>query len=327
MIKYEIGESIQAVFIDRDGTIGGTGHFVHPDGFEVFPCVPEALSLLKNHAIKILACTNQNRISEGRATEDDFRREFASLGFDDAYICPHPSDSECDCRKPRVGLLLRAARDYGLDLRRCVFIGDTGATDMLAADRVGAIKILVRTGWGESSLNEYRYTWAGVEPDYVAEHLLDAVRWVLAQGDHVEHVEPVGPTNASIACIDRGRVLLVERSPDERSFAGRPKGPIALSHDHRTYAWIGCDDPIEGRFRCSPEVRSIAIDRCCSGGRGCSLGFQSESHGSANRGREHAPGPPTGDSRPELVSTGRKDGTRRVAGTVPQTRDKRGDRP
>lgn len=170
---------IQAVFIDRDGTIGGTGHFVHPNDFQTFACVPEALQLLKRAGLKILGFTNQHQISRGRATEDDFRREFRALGFDDAYICPHSADSDCDCRKPSIGLLFRAAGEHGLDLSRCVVIGDTGATDMVAADRVGAIKVLVRTGWGQSSLDEYRHTWAGVEPDYVAEDLLDAAKWVL----------------------------------------------------------------------------------------------------------------------------------------------------
>lgn len=318
MAKRETGDGIQAVFIDRDGTIGGTGRFVHPNEFEVFPFVPEALSLLKSGGIKILACTNQNRISEGRATEDDFRREFTRLGFDDAYICPHPLDSECDCRKPRVGLPLRAARDYDLDLRYCVFIGDTGATDMVAAERVGEMKVLVRTGWGESSLREYRHTWATVDPDYVAEDLLDAARWVLAQNEHIKQVGPPSATNASVACIDDGRVLLIRRSLDEHSFAGfwefpggkvefgetpaeaavrefreecgsdviiegkvatfswvsdgqrktevvfsgRTKGPIMLGKDHSSYAWAGLDDLIEGRFTCSPEVRSIAMNLC-----------------------------------------------------------------
>jgi len=50
---------------------------------------------------------------------------------------------------------------------------------MLAAHAVGAIKVLVRTGWGEGSLGTHRHTWAAVEPDYVAEDLLDAARWLL----------------------------------------------------------------------------------------------------------------------------------------------------
>ncbi|MDI6895322.1 MAG: HAD hydrolase-like protein [Bacillota bacterium] len=89
--------------------------------------------------------------------------------------------SRCGCRKPLPGLLLRAAREHELDLTRTAVIGDTGATDMVAANAVGAIKILVRTGLGEGSLNEFRHSWADVEPDYVAADLLDAVEWLVAK--------------------------------------------------------------------------------------------------------------------------------------------------
>lgn len=168
-----------AVFIDRDGTIGGTGHFIHPRDFQLYSFSREAFQLLKSHNIKMYACTNQWRISQGQATMDDFYNEFQSYGFDDAFICPHGPEDGCDCRKPKPGLLFEAAKKHHLDLKRTVFIGDVGETDMLAADAVGAKKILVLTGWGKASCHEYRYTWAGVEPDYIAENLLEAVKWII----------------------------------------------------------------------------------------------------------------------------------------------------
>ncbi len=61
----------------------------------------------------------------------------------------------------------------------CCDIGDVGDTDMLAAHAVGAIKILVKTGWGESSLLKYRHNWKKAEPDYIAENINDAVKWIL----------------------------------------------------------------------------------------------------------------------------------------------------
>lgn len=128
---------LQAVFVDRDGTIGGTGH-------------------------------------------SDFRGESEALGFDAAYICPHDAQDGCECRKPRPGMLLRAAAEQGLDLTRCAVIGDVGGTDMLAASAVGAIGILVRTGWGESSLSDHRNWLALIAPAYIATDLDDAVRWVLS---------------------------------------------------------------------------------------------------------------------------------------------------
>jgi HAD superfamily hydrolase (TIGR01662 family) len=175
--------SIQAAFIDRDGTIGGTGHYIHPKDFELFPVSKEALHLLKTAGLKIFALTNQHRISKGQATEQEFVDQFISYGFDDSYICPHSSDSNCECRKPKPGMLLKAAQEYNLDLHKCVVIGDVGDTDMLAAHAVGATKIIVKTGWGEGALNEYRYRWKEVEPDYIAEDILDAAKWVVNQCD------------------------------------------------------------------------------------------------------------------------------------------------
>ncbi|WP_353625951.1 HAD hydrolase-like protein [Bacillus sp. JCM 19041] len=67
---------------------------------------------------------------------------------------------------------------HHLDLTKTAVIGDVGATDMLAADKVGAMKILVRTGWGEKSLGSFRHTWKDIVPDYIARDLLDAVKWI-----------------------------------------------------------------------------------------------------------------------------------------------------
>lgn len=170
--------TIQAVFIDRDGTMGGNGHFIHPNDFNLFPHTNQAIQMLKEAGILILALTNQHRISKGQATIAEFREQFTSFGCDDSYICPHEPSENCECHKPAPGLLLQAAKDYQLDLTKCVVIGDVGATDMLAAEKVGAIKVLVRTGWGESSLDKFREGWKNCEPDYIADNLLTAVTWL-----------------------------------------------------------------------------------------------------------------------------------------------------
>lgn len=80
---------IQAVFMDRDGTIGGTGHFIHPRDFALYPMAQEAIHLLKANTIPVFAVTNQYRISRGEATVADFEEQFRQFGFDQAYICPH----------------------------------------------------------------------------------------------------------------------------------------------------------------------------------------------------------------------------------------------
>jgi histidinol-phosphate phosphatase family protein len=172
--------NLQAVFLDRDGTIGGTGFFIHPRDFVPYAGSLEAVRRLQAAGLKVFAFTNQWHIGLGDVTEAEFQAEFAGYALDGAYVCPHKPEDGCACRKPRPGMLLRAAAEHGLDLTRCAVVGDVGATDMLAAHAVGAVKVLVRTGWGEGSLGEHRAVWGHVEPDYVAASLIEAVDWLLS---------------------------------------------------------------------------------------------------------------------------------------------------
>ena len=168
---------VQAVFIDRDGTIGGTDDVIYPGDFQLFPFAKEAIKILKEREIRIFSFTNQPGISRGEACKEDFINELNSFGFDDIYICPHESSERCKCRKPETELLESAATQNNLILQHCVVIGDRWS-DMLAAVKVGAIKILVLTGAGKDAIGKYRDKWSEYEPDYVAENFLEAVRWL-----------------------------------------------------------------------------------------------------------------------------------------------------
>lgn len=170
---------IQAVFLDRDGTIGGNGGWIPPKYFTPYPYTAEAIKMLKEEGIKVFAFTNQHPISEGKSTVEEFAEELKGFGLDESYICPHAINAGCSCRKPKPGMIYAAAEKYGLDPEKCVVIGDAGDTDMMAAANAGCIKILVRTGTGEEFLTKYRDKWAEIEPDYVADNVLDAVRWLL----------------------------------------------------------------------------------------------------------------------------------------------------
>lgn len=174
-------DKIQAIFLDRDGTIGGDGGVKLPKDFKVYDCTEEAIRLLKQHSIPIYAFTNQQCIARGECEEETFRDELHEFGFDRVYICPHGHWEGCKCRKPNVGMLEAAKVENGLDLTRCVVVGDRWS-DMLAAARVGAIKILVRTGAWEEALGKYRHKWADHEADYIAEDILDAVKWLDREG-------------------------------------------------------------------------------------------------------------------------------------------------
>ncbi|WP_409294150.1 HAD-IIIA family hydrolase [Peribacillus sp. SCS-26] len=176
---------IKAVFIDRDGTLGGGSEIEYPGQFKLYPAAGESLLALKESGRKIFAFTNQPGISGGLSTQEAFEAELKEFGFDKAYICPHQHQDGCRCRKPGIDMLLRAAEEYSLTLESCAVIGDRW-TDMLAAQRAGSSGILVKTGAGASSLSKYKnreYTgeWADVHPVYIAEDLEEAVQWILTK--------------------------------------------------------------------------------------------------------------------------------------------------
>ncbi|WP_243521895.1 HAD-IIIA family hydrolase [Bacillus pseudomycoides] len=172
--------NIQAIFIDRDGTIGGDTTVHYPGEFILFPFTQDALRALKEQNIKLFSFTNQPGIADGKATIDDFIQELEEFGFDDIYLCPHRHEDGCKCRKPSTGMLLQAAKKHELDLTKCIVIGDRW-TDIVAGANVHATTILVQTGAGYDALHTYRDKWADIEPDYIAENFSNAVNWILKQ--------------------------------------------------------------------------------------------------------------------------------------------------
>ncbi|MGV3463849.1 MAG: HAD-IIIA family hydrolase [Heyndrickxia sp.] len=175
--------NIQAVFIDRDGTIGGNDRVTYPGEFKLYSGVSESIQQLKQAGILICSFTNQPGISKGEASFETFHHELENFGFDKIYLCPHQHNEGCQCRKPSSGLLKQAARDHNLNLRNCVVVGDRW-TDLIAADEVGSKKILVKTGSGKETFNKYINNeffgrWGEVKPDFVAENFNEAVKWLM----------------------------------------------------------------------------------------------------------------------------------------------------
>lgn len=148
-----------AVFLDRDGVLIENVHtYVRSwDEVEIFDQAVEAFSRLTRLGVPMVVVTNQAGVGRGVLTLDyvtDLNRrilgEIERRGggrFLASYLCPHHPDDNCDCRKPLPGMLLRAAREHGLDLSRAVMAGD-GVTDLQAAEAAGVHGVLVRTGRG-----------------------------------------------------------------------------------------------------------------------------------------------------------------------------------
>lgn len=176
---------IQAVFLDRDGTIGGSDSVIYPGEFTLFPGVADSIQRLKEAGIFICSFTNQPGISRGESSYQSFESELLDFGFDKIYLCPHEHTAGCSCRKPSPKMLHTAAKENNLNLDHCVVIGDRW-TDLVAADEVGCKKILVKTGSGKETYSNYIRNkffgrWAEVTPDYIAEDVNEAVNWLLDQ--------------------------------------------------------------------------------------------------------------------------------------------------
>ena len=178
-----------AVFLDRDGTIAEeVGYLNHASRFRMFPFVAAAIQRLNKAGLPVIVVTNQSGVGRGYFPEslvhtvnELMAEQLAEAGakIDAIYYCPHISAENCSCRKPRTGMLERAAQDHPLDLLRSFVVGDRYG-DIELARNARARSILVRTGYGEGELAWHAAKWP-VQPDFVAEDLSQAADWILRQ--------------------------------------------------------------------------------------------------------------------------------------------------
>lgn len=160
----------------------------HVSRFRMFPFVAAAIRRLNEARLPVIVITNQSGVGRGYFPEafvhtvhQLMTQQLAAAGarIEDVYYCPHTSADGCDCRKPKLGMLERAAREHALDLHRSFVVGDR-YVDIDLAHRAGARGILVRTGYGEGELAWHGPQWPR-QPDFVAEDLTGATEWILRQ--------------------------------------------------------------------------------------------------------------------------------------------------
>lgn len=179
----------RAVFLDRDGVINEeVGYLRRAADFRLLPRAAAAIRLLRKHGWRVIVVTNQSGVARGYYSEADvnaiherMRRDLAraKTRLDGVYFCPHHPDEGCDCRKPGTLLFQRAAADFALDLAASYFVGDK-LTDLLPGKVLGGRTILVLTGYGLQEQPLVRQQ--GVQPDYVADDLYSAAKWIIQQG-------------------------------------------------------------------------------------------------------------------------------------------------
>lgn len=181
----------RAVFLDRDGVITQEPpHYAHKLSQLAFILKSaDAIRLLNENGFLVIIVSNQAGIARGYYQEEDaalfnqaMSEKLAEEGarIDAIYYCPHHPEAtveryrvDCDCRKPKPGMLIRAGRELNIDLKQSFVVGDK-LSDIEAGKRAGCKTILVRTGYGNDELKNSQ-----IECNYVADDLYDAVEHML----------------------------------------------------------------------------------------------------------------------------------------------------
>lgn len=180
----------KAVFLDRDGTIcEEVGYLDNPSRLQLLPGSAEAIRALNESGWLVVVITNQSGVARGFFTEETLHEinqtlkdELAAVGarIDATYYCPHhPTEGEgpyrldCDCRKPKPGMIVRAVADLEIDLNQCWMVGDRYG-DVALAHTAGVRSALVLTGYGREEWESQSRTWEH-QPDLLAENLMQAV--------------------------------------------------------------------------------------------------------------------------------------------------------
>jgi D-glycero-D-manno-heptose 1,7-bisphosphate phosphatase len=173
---------VKAVFLDRDGVLNDAlvrdGKPFSPMSIAevvIPPDVPDALALMRRNGFRLIMVTNQPNIARGTQSRESVyainRHLQERLGLDTAEVCEHDDLDNCDCRKPKPGMLLRAAKRDHIALAESFMVGDRWR-DIEAGHRAGCRSILIGRGYGEESKSP---------PDAAFASLGEAANWILAQ--------------------------------------------------------------------------------------------------------------------------------------------------
>jgi D-glycero-D-manno-heptose 1,7-bisphosphate phosphatase len=182
-----VGNQLRTVFLDRDGVINRKqreGKYVTSWGlFEFLPGVIEAIRLLNAAGVRVIVVTNQRGVARGLMSSSDLRHIHHSMvgelrvrgaAIDGLYVCAH-DDGACACRKPQIGMFLRARQDFpDVEPASAAVVGDS-LSDLVAAQRLGARAFLVATYPDRRHLVS-RARERGIAIDGVGPSLLDIVK-------------------------------------------------------------------------------------------------------------------------------------------------------
>lgn len=152
------------VILDRDGVINfDSAQFIKsPAEWKPIPGSLQAIARLNQNGYRVVVATNQSGIGRGlfdmamlNAIHEKMHRALAHAGarVDAIFFCPHTADAKCECRKPRPGMLVEIGKRFNAELTGVPCIGDS-LRDLVSAEAVGGVPMLVLTGKGEKTLRE-----------------------------------------------------------------------------------------------------------------------------------------------------------------------------
>ena len=175
------------VFLDRDGVINKNpphrDYIKRPSEFKFLANARKAVRMLNNAGFDIVVISNQAGVGKGLFSKEDLKKIDkkmlkgirASKGkIRGTYYCIHHPDANCECRKPKTGLIKKAVGKNKVDFKNSFFIGDT-ERDVVAGGRSGLKTITVLSGYNK---NKDIKKWKN-QPDYIAKDLYNAVRKIV----------------------------------------------------------------------------------------------------------------------------------------------------
>jgi D-glycero-D-manno-heptose 1,7-bisphosphate phosphatase len=174
-----------AVFLDRDGVLNKSvvreGKPYSPltlDEMEIPADAADALQRLKAAGYLLICVTNQPEVARGKQTRQMVEALNAkvqrALPLDAIFVCWHDDPDNCDCRKPKSGLLLQAAQKHNIDLAASFMVGDRWR-DVAAGHGAGCTTILIEHNYAEE--------WKSPPPDFKVRTLSEAANWILRRAE------------------------------------------------------------------------------------------------------------------------------------------------
>ncbi len=193
IIKHTMNK---AVFLDRDGTVNEeVGYLTDLEKLRLIPGAGAAVRTMNEAGFKVILVTNQSGVARGYFTEQLVHEAHARLGallkaegarIDAVYYCPHHPRAgnshytvDCDCRKPKTGLIDRAVKDLSIDILHSYMVGDKWS-DVELAQRAGVHAVLVESGFAHDDPGNRRPEHVR-DPDFIARDIAEAADWIIGR--------------------------------------------------------------------------------------------------------------------------------------------------